>query len=213
MKKLISGFLIGLTIGFTVGVFLLRQDKPTPVITVNPPPEIERQADLVATVRQSGKLSGQTKNPIIKAAPDAIESSKQTFEYNPSSEPQKSIQGNLEPFTGTVPVAGEIESIFVDVRTGEELGRGVAPVSGETTVAIGETVQVETIFSDELKFSIDIPSRQPKQNEIGIIYDRDWIAYYKRELTNIGKVVPWIGASYNFNDEDLSISIGASIKW
>jgi len=213
MKKLISGFLIGLTIGFTVGVFLLRQDKPTPVITVNPPPEIERQADLVATVRQSGKLSGQTKNPIIKAAPDAIESSKQTFEYNPSSESKKSIQNNLEPFAVVVPVVGEIESVFVDVRTGEELGRGTTPAKGETIMTVGETVQVETVFRDELKFSIDVPSRQLKQNEIGIIYDRDWIAYYKRELTNIGKVVPWIGASYNFNDEDLSVSIGASVKW
>ena len=213
MKKLISGFLIGLTIGFTVGVFSLRPDKPTPIITVNPPPEIERQADLVATVQQSGKLSGQIQNPTIKTAPDAIESSKQTFEYKSSSEPQKSIQGNLELFTVTVPVAGEIESVFIDKRTGEELGRGTTPVKGETIMTIGETVQVETIFSDEQKFSIDVPSRPLKRNEIGIIYDGDWIAYYRRELINIGSATLSAGISYDFDDNDFKLTVGASFKW
>ena len=212
MKKYLIGVLFGSIIGFTVGVFLLRQDKPTPVITVNPHPEIERQADLVVTVRQSGKLSGQIQNPTIKKAPDAIESSKQTFEYKSSSEPQKSIQGNLEPFTATVPVDGEIESVFMDKRTGEELGRRTTPVKGETIVTVGETVQVETVFRDELKFSIDVPSRQLKQNEIGIIYDRDWIVYYKRELANIGPASLWAGVSYDFGD-DLRLAVGVGAKW
>jgi len=213
MKKYLIGVLFGLIIGFSVGVLLLRQDKPTPVITVNPTPEIEKQADLVVDVKQSGKLSGQTRNPIVKTARNALESSKQTFEYKSSSESKKSIHGDSEPFTVVVPVAGEIESVFIDKRTGEELGRGTTPVKGETIVTVGETVQVETVFSDELKFSIDVPSRPLKRNELGIIYDRDWIAYYKRELTNIGKVVPWIGVSYDFDDDDLKLAAGASIKW
>jgi len=213
MKKLLLGVLLGVIIGFTVGVLLLRQDKPTPVITVNPTPEIEKQADLVVDVKQSGKLSGQIQNPTIKTAPDAIESSKQTFEYKSSSDENKSIQGNLEPFTGTVPVAGEIESIFVDARTGEELGRGVAPVSGETTVAIGETITVETNISSELNFAVDIPNQQPKQNEIGIIYDGDWIAYYRRELINIGSATLSAGISYDFDDNDFKLTVGASFKW
>lgn len=213
MKKLISGFLIGLTIGFIVGVFLLRQNKPTPVITVNPPPEIERQADLVVTVRQSGKLSGQTKIPIVKKTQDALDSSKQTFEGNPSSESKKSIQGDSESFTVVVPVTGEVESVFIDKRTDEELGRGATPVKGETTVTVGETVQVETVFRDELKFSIDVPSRPLKRNEVGIIYDRDWIVYYKRELANIGQVSLWTEVSYDFDDDDLKLAVGASVKW
>ena len=211
MKKILIGLLFGSIIGYTVGVFLLRPKPITPIITVNPPPEIERQADLVATVRQSGKLSGQTKIPIVKKAQDALDSSKQTFEYKSSSDENKSIQGNLEPFTVTVPVDGEIESIFVDVRTGEELGRGVAPVSGETTVAIGETVQVETVFRDELKFSIDIPKQQ-KRNEVGIVFDGAWTVYYKRELANIGPASLWAGVSYDFGD-DLRLAVGVSVKW
>ena len=207
MKKLISGFLIGLTIGFIVGVFLLRQNKPTPVITVNPLPEIERQADLVVTVRQSGKLSGQTKTPIVKKTQDALDSSK------PSSESKKSIQGDSEPFTVVVPVAGEVESVFIDKLTGEELGRGATPVKGETTVTVGETMQVETVFKDELKFSIDVPSQPLKRNEVGIIYDRDWIVYYKRELANIGPASLWTEVSYDFDDDDLKLAVGASVKW
>lgn len=212
MKKLISGFLIGLTIGFIVGVFLLRQNKPTPVITVNPLPEIERQADLVVTVRQSGKLSGQTKIPIVKKAQDALDS-KQTFEGNPSSESKKSIQGDSEPFIVVVPVAGEVESVFIDKRTGEELGRGTTSVKGETIMTVGETVQVETVFKDELKFSIDVPSQPLKRNEVGIIYDRDWIVYYKRELANIGPASLWTEVSYDFDDDDLKLAVGASVKW
>lgn len=213
MKKLLLGVLLGVIIGFTVGVFSLRPDKPTPIITVNPPPEIEKQADLVVDIKQSGKLSGQIQNPTIKTAPDAIESSKQTFEYNPSSEPEKPMQGNLETFTVVVPVVGEIESIFVDVRTGEELGRGVAPVSGETTVAIGETVQVKTVFRDELKFSIDVPSRPLKRNEVGAYYDGGWVAYYKRELVNVGALSAWAGAAYNFSDNDLTVAVGVAVRW
>ncbi len=213
MKKYLIGVLFGLIIGFSVGVLLLRQNNPTPVITVNPPPEIEKQADLVVDIKQSGKLSGQTKIPTIKTAQDALESSKQTLEYNPSSEPQKSIQGNLEPFTVVVPVVGEIESVFIDKRTGEELGRGMTPAKGETIMTVGETVQVETVFSDELKFSIDVPSRPLKRNEVGAYYDGGWAAYYKRELVNVGALSAWAGAAYNFSDNDLTVAVGVAVRW
>jgi hypothetical protein len=201
MKKILYTILATSLIWCGPFIWYTNRPQPKPNITVNPTVKQEKKADLSVSVKQSGKASGS-----IPYTPQIAQiNPEQTFEGTNSSEPDKPSEVKFEPFKATVPISGEIESIFTD-KKGNELGRGMSPLTGESIVSVdGETVKVDTTFTDELRFAVDIPEPPKKLNEVGMLYDGDLWAYYRRDLLQVDifkvEVAPWIGAALN-TDKD-----------
>jgi hypothetical protein len=100
----------------------------------------------------------------------------------------------------TAPATGEVKTIYLDF-SGQKIGEGVHPLTGETTVIVGqEYLDISTQFQNSTIVAIDVPD-QPKKlwhiglgvvtnfNEVGIggyiqkdfQFWRNWVAYGRYE--------------------------------
>lgn len=212
MKKNLIFGLISFLIGAIIcgALFLCFQPRPGPAkATINPTPKEEKKADQVYSIKQTGKVGGWTPLPPAPVPVPADPLRPAAAETKP---------GLFEGQSVTVPIEGQITTVITDKHTGQEIGRGVHPVTGETVVTVErDRVLVDTIFQDEFVMAVDVVEASKKKNELGAIYTGETIAYYKRELVNLNlskvEVAPWVGAAYNFDDNKASPMVGLSVRW
>lgn len=101
-----------------------------------------------------------------------------------------------------VPVAVTVKDVATNVTTeAEAVAEAVKTPEGDIVVTLPEII------------AADVPRPPPKRNEAGAYYDGGWVAYYKRDLANIGPVSAWAGVSYNFSDNDLTVTVGVAVRW
>lgn len=114
---------------------------------------------------------------------------------NPSGmeidEPGATSGSGLPAGVYEVPMSGEIEARWTDAKTGRELGTGSYPVTGVSTVTVGDgALQVDTKFDGMVEIAVESRAAPPKWRiGAGIVSSGDWLAYVGRgwRLAEVGR--------------------------
>ncbi len=140
----VKPFVVGVFVGAVLcgAVFLWPRARPGPekptqkVVIESPTPEQKRMANSLIRTESKGELSGD----VILAAT------------------------SLMPGDGVkIPVTGSFFTVYKDAETGEVIGQGEHPITGETVVRIdGGRVETETTFKDSVEIAVTVPE-PPKQ--------------------------------------------------
>jgi hypothetical protein len=192
---------------FLLGYWAHKPDnkpvKPTKLIE-NPTKEQEKKADIVIEKNSQGHATGSIKTggnsgQVLRTIP------------TPDGNTPEKDPGLPGAFTGlkegiySVPISGDIKTRYVDKKTGQYLGEGSSPLTGTTTVTVGNNIlNVDTTFNSVTVEALYITKAQDFKNEIGLTYNGELGLYYRRYLftwnTKHFEIAPFAEIKTNLTD-------------
>jgi hypothetical protein len=143
MKKLLVGVVIGGLL--TAFCFWKLQPQPSPAKVIeNPNPLQKQQAAAVLTEQRQGTITGRV---VVSQAPQTEKTSAD------GSRDSLSLPIGAKY---SAPVTGKVKTVYL--RSGQKVAEGEHPISGETTVTVGQAwLDIQTQFGDTVAVAVDLP--------------------------------------------------------
>jgi hypothetical protein len=197
---LVAAFVLGAVLGWHIKPGADKPEATEPVkMTIDPAPKEVKKADVAIKATSKGHLSGVKQLPAVATT-------------------QSAKDKPLDPVLGpvTVPVSGTITAKYTDAKTGAAIGEDTRAISGETVVKVtDDEIKVDTTFTDQVTFAVDLPEADPVKWHVGAYYDGGWTGYLQRDwrLFKSHWLVWTRGKLEMSGDADRRVMVGVERRW